>query len=235
MNEKIFRFKKFTLAIPHDLGMPLSTDGVLLGAWGLSSPQSRILDIGTGSGLLAVMCAQRHSHAHIDAIDLAWNAYQAASLNFSHSPWPERLKAHHGNVLDCQTTHHYSGIICNPPYFTTGQSSQQTSRAQARHTTSLPHGSLLAHCRQLLMPSGTAAFILPTTEGEQFIQKAQANGWFIQRCCYVATTEKKSASRILIELTLQPTTTAHETLVIRHNGQYTQAFTSLTRDFYLKM
>ncbi|MGO1297281.1 MAG: tRNA1(Val) (adenine(37)-N6)-methyltransferase [Vibrio sp.] len=235
MNEKIFRFKKFTLKIPHQIGMPISTDGVLLGAWALSGSQSRILDIGTGSGLLAMMCAQRHSKANIEAIELEVNAYHTASCNFLQSPWSERLHSHHADILTWQSSSLFSGIICNPPYFNAGKSSENRSRAQARHTNSLPHESLLEQCRQLLMPSGTAAFILPTIEGEQFIQTAQENGWFMQRCCYVAMTEKKSASRILLELTLQPTKTVHETLVIRHNGQYTQAFTALTRDFYLKM
>lgn len=235
MNEKIFKFKQFSLLTPPDIGMPISTDGVLLGAWALKEPQSCILDIGTGSGLLALMCAQRHPDAYIEAVELDLKAFHCASHNFNQSPWSKRLHIHLDNILTFENQNTFSGIICNPPYFNTGPSSEKISRAQARHTASLSHSALLAKCEQVLDLRGYAAFILPIVEGEQFMQEAVQTGWFIKRCCRVASTETKNHSRIMLELTREPVETQLEQLVIRKKGSYSQCFTALTRDFYLKM
>ncbi len=213
----------------------MSTDGVLLGAWVDMSGAQVVLDIGTGTGLLSLMCAQRNPKIKIQAIDIDDHAIEAAQVNFSHSPWQARLTLHHGNVLEYSFTDKFDRIICNPPYFNNGEQATNQSRATARHTNCLTHNDLLASCKQLLSDSGKASFVLPLVEGEQFIQLAQKQGWHLSRLCQVKPTERKQVTRLLIELQKKPTETISESLTIHSDNGYSVDFIALTKDFYLKM
>ena len=175
---KGFKFKQFSIH-GGESGMPVSTDGVMLGAWANCSPQSKILDIGTGTGLLALMCAQRFPAVEITALDIEISAIEAAQHNFTQSPWSDRLYIQHADVLQFEPTHHFEHIICNPPYFNSGEQSKQSQRATARHTDSLQHAALLKRCHELLTEEGTASFVLPIIEGERFIAMAQQQGWYL--------------------------------------------------------
>lgn len=240
LNTKGFKFKQFSIEGGQS-GMPVSTDGVLLGAWAFqdSKPDNtaplHILDIGTGTGLLALMCAQRFSNAEIHAIDIDQHAYHAAKLNVSHSPWAKRIVVEHGDILTATPSKTFDGIICNPPYFNDGEHSQHAQRATARHTKTLEHKQLIQICYQLLSEYGTASFILPMTEGEQFITLAKEEGFHLTRLYKIKPTDNKPVSRLLFELQKQETDTEHSELIIRDELGYTQAFTELTRSFYLKM
>ncbi|MEF1291264.1 tRNA1(Val) (adenine(37)-N6)-methyltransferase, partial [Vibrio sp. M260118] len=216
-------------------GMPVSTDGVLLGAWVDMSGAQVVLDIGTGTGLLSLMCAQRYPELSIEAIDIDDQAIKAAQVNFSHSPWQARLTLHHGNVLEYSFTNKFDRIICNPPYFNNGEQANNPSRATARHTDSLTHIDLLGRCVQLLNDYGKANFVLPQVEGEQFMQLAQEQGWYVSRLCQVKPTERKQVTRLLIELQKKPAETFSESLTIHSDNGYSAGFIALTKDFYLKM
>jgi len=231
---KDFDFKQFRIYGGHS-GMPVSTDGVLLGAWAEISEAKQLLDIGTGTGLLSLMCAQRYLELSIEAIDIDDQAIKAAQVNFSRSPWPSRLTLHHGSVLEYTFTNKFDRIICNPPYFNSGEQANNPSRATARHTDSLTHSDLLDRCDQLLNNNGKANFVLPQVEGEQFIQLAQEQGWYLSRLCQVKPTERKQVTRLLIELQKKPTETLSESLTIHSDDGYSADFIALTKDFYLKM
>lgn len=231
---KDFKFKKFTIYGGLS-GMPVSTDSVLLGAWISADKKDSILDIGTGTGLLSLMCAQRFEDAQISAIEINQEAYDAATINFQHSDWKYRLQTIHANILEWKATHPIDCIICNPPYFKSGEQSHSINRAIARHTDSLSHTQLLEVSKKLLQPNGKASFILPLFEGTEFISLAKASGWFVSRLCQVSTTERKPVSRLLIELSLVAHKTKQTTLIISESGQYSEAFIALTKDFYLKM
>ncbi|PTP04878.1 tRNA (adenosine(37)-N6)-methyltransferase TrmM [Vibrio splendidus] len=234
---KSFNFKKFSI-YGGQSGMPVSTDGVLLGAW-VSLPQrSCVLDIGTGTGLLALMAAQRFEDASISAIDIDQHAIDAATVNIEQSPWQDRISLHHGSVLTTDFSQRFDAIICNPPYFNSGEQAQQSQRATARHTNSLDHLELAQRCFEITTDAATASFILPTTEGEGFIKLAQQCGWYLAKRLDVKTTDRKSAIRVLFELSKDPVCEQdfhRESLTIHHDGGYSEAFITLTKDFYLKM
>ncbi|AXY01888.1 tRNA1(Val) (adenine(37)-N6)-methyltransferase [Vibrio alfacsensis] len=231
---KGFNFKQFSIH-GGESGMPVSTDGVLLGAWVQCPPRSNILDIGTGTGLLALMCAQRFPDVVITALDIESTAVEAARNNFELSPWSNRLRVIHSDINQFEPTHLFHRIICNPPYFNSGEQSKQSQRATARHTNTLKHGELLKRCYTLLDKTGKANFVLPITEGEQFIAMAKADGWYLSRICRVQSSQKKPVHRLLFELSKQACDTQESHLVIHSNEGYSEDFTQLTREFYLKM
>nr|WP_319536215.1 methyltransferase [uncultured Vibrio sp.] len=231
---KSFKFKRFFIE-GGESGMPVSTDGVMLGAWIESPADAEILDIGTGTGLLALMCAQRFSQAQITALDIEATAITAAWNNFAHSPWQARLCVLHTDVLSFTPARLFQRIICNPPYFNSGEQSKQSQRATARHTDSLRHDALLHCCYQLLEEDGKASFVLPITEGEQFIELALQQGWYLSRLCRVQPSEKKPVHRLLFELAKQSCETLESHLIIHSSDGYSDNFVQLTREFYLKM
>lgn len=236
---KGFTFKQFHIN-DHGCGMPVSTDGVLLGAWVTLPPSGPILDIGTGSGLLALMAAQRTAKQGnpITAIEIDNGAALAAQRNVTDSPWTGRIKIAHQTVqawANQQPAGSVGTIVCNPPYFNHGEQADSQARATARHTDTLPHHELLAAIRHLLSPTGSASLILPVYEGEQLIEAARVHQLYCQRLCKVKTTERKPPSRLLIELGTNPSSCQSEQLVIHQGGQYSKGFIALTKAFYLKM
>jgi len=245
---KNFTFKQFHINA-FQCGMPVSTDAVLLGAWANIIDSSTILDIGCGTGLLAIMCAQRNQTADITAVEIELNAFNAARNNSFNSPWPSRLTIKHMPIQDFVSTGlTFDSIICNPPYFNNGEQSQSRQRAVARHTSTLSHKSLLSYCNELLNENGTASFVLPKQEGLallnllQEMHSAQDSKLRLSRLTYVKTTFNKLASRVLIELSKSSLSKKVDHIngesneLIIHQGEaYSDEFISLTKDFYLKM
>lgn len=238
---KSFTFKQFHIDA-QQCGMPVSTDGVLLGAWANITTAQNLLDIGSGTGLLSLMCAQRNPKIKVTAVEIESSAAQAALQNFKQSLWSDRLTLKHLDINELlrtkQETGRFDVIICNPPYFNNGEQSHQDNRATARHTDTLSHHQLLIVCQQLLNPNGTASFILPAVEGRQFIELSGSLNFVLTRLTDIKTTPTKPVSRLLIELSLPNPHTAqciHSELVIHEAGKYSEDFIKLTKDFYLKM
>lgn len=234
---KCFQFKQFLIEIKN-CGMPVSTDGVLLGAWASAHQKDRILDIGTGTGLLALIMAQRFTKSKITAIDLEPLAVEVAQYNVSQSPWAKRIHVFEQNALTWKPTHSFDTIICNPPYFSQGRSSQNSQRAMARHVEHLPHKPLLHQMAQCLKLQGNAFLILPKEEGIQLIQDANACGLHCHQVVFVKTTPNKPVTRLLIHLKKNAQKTKfyrQQTLVIQNAHGYSSDFIRLTKDFYLKM
>ncbi|CCN48035.1 putative RNA METHYLTRANSFERASE [Vibrio nigripulchritudo MADA3029] len=232
---KDFQFKQFKIRGGRS-GMPVSTDGVLLGAWASISPAGQLLDIGTGTGLLSLMCAQRSDdNLVITAVELEQDAFETASLNFADSPWSQRIRPVCGDILNLSFDTQFDAIICNPPYFNSGEQALDTRRADARHTNTLTHSALMKTCWAHLTDTGAASFVLPLVEGEQCIEIARAQGWHLSQCCRVQTTARKPATRLLFTLTKQPCETQESSLVINQGNGYSSEFIALSQDFYLKM
>ncbi|MGS0824521.1 tRNA1(Val) (adenine(37)-N6)-methyltransferase [Shewanella sp. 0m-8] len=244
-----FTFKQFHID-DNRCGMPVSTDGVLLGAWAPLSQAQTILDIGAGSGLLSLMAAQR-SQAKITAIELDDQAALDCQHNFNASAWSDRLELICCDIQAyCQNGHskQFEHIICNPPYFANGPQSSNASRATARHTDSLSFEALLAAIKQLLAPEGQASLILPT-ESVSLLEAILATHNL--RLCHkllAASVEGKAPNRQILVLTHDLTakniidcdtdiqTASQQQLYIREkNGQYSKAFSQLSQDFYLKL
>ncbi|MBY5992465.1 tRNA1(Val) (adenine(37)-N6)-methyltransferase [Ferrimonas balearica] len=229
-----FTFKQFHVD-DRACGMPVSTDGVLLGAWATLPQRGRVLDLGTGSGLLALMCAQR-CDATITAVELDDAATAQARANFAASPWSARLSVQQADVRQWQAAP-FDAIVCNPPYFTSGLRSERgPARAQARHVDTLDHDSLLASLVRLLAPAGCASLILPLEAGEALARRADAFGLVPRQRVWVRTRPEKPASRLLLALGRSGEEAEGQSLCIHQaDGGYSPEFRRLTQDFYLKM
>lgn len=231
----IFHFKQFS--VKHDrCAHKVGTDGVLLGAWADVLHANRILDIGTGSGVIALMMAQRSSpHTTIDAIDISEEDCKQARENMADSPWPNKIKVE--NIpLQKFESEPYDLIVSNPPFFIDSAKPPVEERTRARHTESLPPEELLIHARRLLLPEGKLCIILPVTEGVSIIALAQRSGWHCTRLCEFRARDSKPVERLLFELQLQKEEIKKESLILYERGEeWTHAYKNLTRDFYLNI
>ena len=239
-----FRFKQFDIQ-QDKCAMKIGTDGVLLGAWAAVAQASSILDIGTGTGILAIMAAQRNRSANIHALEIEAAAFEQARDNIQHCSWSLRIEVFHQSIQAyCQSAPFvsYDSIISTPPYFevSANTSISEPARSKARSTDTLSFEQLLSCVEQLLNPSrGNFSLILPLQEGQAFIELAIKKGFYLKRLTHVVPRVGKVANRLLIELVLFPTELTEKTLTIRNEGKvyhdYTQAYTKLLHDFYLFM
>ncbi len=219
--------------------MPVSTDGILLGAWAKLPNEGHIVDIGAGSGLLSLMAAQRApAGIQISAIEIDNTAAVLAKENVANSPWPSTIKVYQKDVRQWVTTqaaHSIDGIVCNPPYFNSGETSHQQVRATARHTSEFSHQDLLTVIATLLKDNAEAHLILPLAEGEALLTSLEKSELHCIRRCEVRTTPAKPVSRLLFSLSRTKVPCELSSLVIHANQGYSDAFIRLTWPFYLNM
>ncbi|WP_265524433.1 tRNA(1)(Val) (adenine(37)-N(6))-methyltransferase TrmN [Providencia rustigianii] len=231
-----FTFKQFFVG--HDrCAMKVGTDGVLLGAWAPINGVQRALDIGSGSGLIALMLAQRNAHLNIDAVELDSDAAAQAQQNFDESPWAERLQIINQDIISFseQTTKQYDVIVSNPPYFEPAISCRDEKRDQARYTSTLNHPILLECARRCLLPQGIFCLVLPYDVGEKVEGMAVENGWFSALRMNVRDKQNTPYHRMLLGLRLEPCTAEVLSLTLKQqDGQYTDEFKALIQPFYLK-
>lgn len=237
----MFRFKQFTVQ-QDKCAMKVGTDGVLLGAWAPigHNPQS-ILDIGAGTGLIALMLAQRSNAGQIDAIEIDNNAYEQAVGNFEDSPWADRLFCYHAGLdefIDEMEDEEYELIISNPPFYSEDYITGNEQRDKARFNFSLPFEELAEAVSLLLRgDNGIFAVVLPYKEEENFIAIAKECSLFPFRITRVKGTPKAEIKRSLIAFKkLETEHILTDELIIeteRHN--YTPEYIELTKDFYLKI
>lgn len=233
--EKVFRFKQF--AVVNDrTAMKVGTDGVLLGAWCPIDGARRILDVGTGCGVIALMTAQRNCHAVIDAIDIDHDAIEEAELNFGNSPWSDRLTAIEGDFNSMDTERCYDLIVSNPPYFTSGVLPTGDARITARHTGSLTYRQLIEGAARLLTEDGMLAMITPTDAEGDIIEAATFTSLPVRRLTRVIPVKGAEAKRTLWLLSRQEMPYLEDHLTIAHSdGSFTDEYIALTGAFYLKM
>lgn len=218
--------------------MKVGMDGVLLGAWADTSGAERILDIGTGTGLITLMMAQKNNGAQIDAIEIDPDAFDEAVQNIGQSPWSDRIYPERCPFQEFaeRTSQKYDLIVSNPPYFTNGHQAPLKNRARARHSDSLPLHELISGAVDLLAKNGKISLVLPVESLQEIQQLANLNKVFISRLCRVKPNPQKPEFRILIELTNSECATYEERLMIEFekHHDYTPEYKELTRDFYLK-
>lgn len=220
--------------------MKVGIDGVLLGAWTpLNNSELFILDVGTGSGLIALMLAQRNKSARIDAIDIEEGAYLQSKINVDNSGWNDRINVHQIDFKDFASTSllRFDLIISNPPYFNSSLKSTNESRSKARHTETLSHTSLLENAVTVIKKTGRICLILPVTEGLQCVKFAKSLSLFCYQCVYVHPTPFHEAKRVLLEFGYndQETQIFHLDIETDKRHTYSDAFTLLAKDFYLKL
>ena len=279
-----FRFKQFEVEQNHS-AMKVNTDAVLLGAWmsvpggedagdtavdtptltgGAGSRILRALDIGTGTGVIALMAGQRLAEAgvsaHIDAVEIDADACQDAAANFNAAPWTGisfglhnvPLQEFSGSGATAGTTGDagYDLIFSNPPYFISSLKNDSQAKTTARHTDTLSQRELLFYSTPLLKEGGTLAIILPVVEGEELLRKVEfmadvavaAGGdtaaLFPSRICYVHTVERKPAKRLMLEFVkCHPSARPvlhRQQLVMMSDGANTPEYTRLVGDFYIR-
>ncbi len=236
----MFQFKKFS--INHQKSaMKVGTDGVLLGAWApISNEPFSILDIGAGTGLLALMLAQRTEAEQIDAIEIDADAYVECVENFEESPWNDRLFCYHASLDDFMEDledEEYDLIVSNPPFYKDAFPSGNMQRDTARMENALPFNDLAEAASVLLSDIGVFCVIIPFAAEEVFISLANENGLFLQKRTHVKGTPESDIKRSLLAFGRAKAEPVIEDLLVieteRHH--YTTAYTNLTRDFYLKM
>ena len=237
----MFQFKQFSIEdalCSHKVG----TDGVLLGAWALppNLPDIRVLDMGTGSGLIALMCAQRFPNALIDGIELDTKSAENADDNFNNSPWSARLKLIQADILDFAPPYSYDLIVSNPPYYDNHHWAAGTERHRARHTSAgLSFEALLSKIKALLTPdTGLFQVIIPYNSLERFKALANQQGLFTQTLILIKGQENTPINRCLISLgfkALHPYPQAKLTLKDTETRQYQEPVLSWVAPFYLKL
>jgi tRNA1Val (adenine37-N6)-methyltransferase len=235
-----FSFKQFQIRHARS-AMKVGTDGVLLGAWADVEGVHYALDIGAGSGLIAIMLAQRAPAAHIDAVEIDEAAAEEAAENMAGSPFGDRLKCFSLPIQDFvppPTRRQYDLLVSNPPFFSGGVLSFNESRKVVRHTVKLPHNELLLAVQRLLAPQGRFCLILPLLEGLRFEELAVQYGLYVNRRCSVQPREGQPVNRLLLQFVLRkPTGVAEEKLAIYQpeSQLWTPSYCNLTRDFYLSL
>lgn len=216
--------------------MKVGTDGVLLGAWCQSDECATALDIGTGTGLIALMLAQRNQSTKITAIEPNGDACIDAVSNIQHSDWADRIDLHQSALADFVPSHSFDLIVSNPPFFHTGLQTPSNGRNMARHVSSFDFNAFLA-CAKWLTPNGVLCGIYPTEIFEQMYSECKNYGLNLRRSCKVKPTPEKEPHRVLFEFGLGISETiTREMLIIESDGrhQYSPEYQKLTRDFYLK-
>ena len=218
--------------------MKVGTDGVLLGAWAKGG--QRILDAGTGTGVIALMMAQRYPEAQVTAIDIDEGAVRQAQQNVAQSPFAERVEVLRKSVQEFDGVNGFNGfnerdgfygydaIISNPPFFIDSLAAPDEQRNMARHTQTLTYAELMRAAYRLLSDDGELSVVVPFDYRQRMEDEAIFVGFFPSRVCAVKTTEKKPAKRYLLAFRKHPCPCEKEALTIG-----SEAYRQLTQDFYL--
>lgn len=213
--------------------MKVGIDSVLLGAWTRLSQEKHILDLGTGTGILALMMAQR-TNAKVDAVEINRQAFLQAEDNIKNSIFDNNIKCYNSSIQDFTSPYLYDLIISNPPYFEDSLKAKSHARSTARHTDTLSFEELLETSSALLTKNGKIALILPFSSLNKISLIAQQLKLHIARTTEVRGKEHKAPNRILIMLQKEETVASNDSLVIYNSeGRYTEEFKSLTQNFYL--
>lgn len=232
----MFRFKQFT--VKNELSaMKVGTDGVLLGAWADVAHSKHILDVGTGTGLIALMVAQR-SFAAIDAIEIDSDAACEARENFINSPWAERLSVINGDFADSGTLagRVYDTIISNPPYFVNSLNCPDEQRNKARHTSTLSYNVLIANIANLLATDGNVFLITPSDVEDLLTGIIADNNLFVCGKTYVLPTPNALPKRILWHISNSQKNYRQNTITIEVSRHvYTEDYIAMTKDYYINM
>lgn len=244
-----FRFKQFEIAQDR-CAMKVGTDGVLLGAW--ASGGSRILDVGSGTGLISLMMAQRFPMAQVVGIDMDEDACGQAKENVERSPFAERVVIRHCRLQDFHCADFvassvgdgdarmeenglFDAIVSNPPFFVNSMKNPDSKRSMARHTDTLPFRELWSGVKRLLSEDGVFSVVLPTEVKEDFIAEGCVSGFYLIRQCAVKTVERKQPKRFLLSFSKHRNGMLENTteIMMDKDGNRSEWYTKITDEFYL--
>lgn len=238
---KPFRFKEFTIH-QDKTAMKVGTDGVLLGAWcSIDDNVESILDIGSGTGIVALMAAQRSDSMTIDAVEIDESAYEQTVENFEESDWGDRLYCYNASFKEfteeiAEEEETYDLIVSNPPFYTDNFETENEARNKARFASSLPFEELIFGVSKILSPEGKFAVIVPFKEEEKIINLSKQKHLFLNKICHIQGNPSSEIKRSLMEFSFHDSEIKKEHLIIEiERHQYTQEYINLTKDFYIKM
>lgn len=235
-----FKFKKFEIK-QDKCAMKVNTDGILLGAWADVNGKSLALDIGSGTGLIGLMVAQRNPSLTTHAVEIDQEACQQASSNMANSPFADRLMCINDSIQNFAKSANtkYDLIVSNPPFFSGGTFSQNENKTSVRHTTKLSHVDLLKSTKSLISDDGHFDLILPYLEGLRFVELAAKYDFGLKHITEVKSFEDKPTERVLIRLAHKYRNTSTTSELVIYNSStandYSQDMIALTKDFYLFM
>lgn len=236
MSNPYFKFKQFT--VWHDrCAMKVGTDGVLLGAWADANQADRILDIGTGTGLIALMLGQRTPETtHITALEIDQDAALQATENISRSPWHDKIDVKCADFNTYTAESAFDLIVSNPPYFIQSLNCPDKQRNTARHNNSLTYETLISRSSSMLTAPGKLALIFPMEVYDTVLAAASASGLYPSEIVRVITAPQMPAKRCLACFTRQNVQCRIQELLIEKSRHvYSDEFTQLVKDFYLKL
>lgn len=226
-----FQFQQFSIRQTH-AALKVGTDALLLGSIAQFTNPKTILDIGTGTGVLALMCAQRFPEATIEAVELDEQACIDAAHNFTSSPFADRLSLIQSDIKHFQSEKQFDGIICNPPYFENSQLSADESRSRARHTQDLDFESLIAIISSTLSTNGKAWIILPESSNEKWLDLVNQSPLQLSEKWLIYGKPDKLVRNIYCLQHEVATPQTHTLTVRQPDGKYTSAYIALTKDFH---
>ncbi len=235
----MFQFKQFNI-LQDRCAMKIGTDGVLLGAWcPIDNNPKIILDIGTGTGIIALMLAQRTDAIQIDAIEIEENAFEQATDNFENSIWADRITCYHAGLdeLVDEPDDEYDLIVCNPPFYSEDFKTGDERRDAARFQDAMPFEELVDSAHLLLSENGIFAVIIPFKEEDKFIDLCANRELFpinVTRVKGNLTSEIKRSLLAFKRYELPILTTSQLVIEVNRN-EFTVDYINLTKDFYLKM
>jgi len=232
----LFQFKQFKI---HDgkSAMKIGTDGTLLGCWSDLSKAKSVLDVGSGTGVIAIMCAQKNPNVEVFALEIDQMATEDAQYNIDNSPWSDRINLSHSALQDYEPTEQYDHIISNPPFFEKSMKATGDARNTARHTDSLHYTDIFKFCETNLSDGGCLSVILPVENARKAIEDGVKFGLYPKRICEVKPVPHKEPHRLLVEwckdanVITENTKLTIETGMKRH--EYTPEYITLGKAFYL--
>ncbi len=230
-----FHFRQFSL-YHHRSTMKVGTDAVLLGIWTPVAGVKRVLDIGTGCGILSLLLAARSKDARLDAVDLDAASVQEAAANFMASPFSGRLNAIRSDITSYHPPENrkYDLIISNPPFFTRDHRPERPGRKLARHTDTLSYWQLVEAVHRLLRSGGHFSVVLPYRQSKEFVALAENTGLFLQRQMLIFPKPCKEPNRVNLLLGTSPGTVAAEKLIIRNeDGTFSSRYLEMVKKYYL--
>ena len=235
MPEPVFHFKQFSVRQDR-CALKVGTDGVLLGGWTDWHGARRVLDIGTGIGVLALIAAQRAPDTHVDAVEVDPESAAQAAENVAASPWPDRVRVHAMDVRRLRTGEPFDLVVCNPPYYAGEAASPDVRKNLARHQAALGFPELLEIVARVLTPEGRLSVVLPRGREAEFLGLAAERGLHPRRRCRVRYVPHRPPKRVLLELRRGPGGVEERELTVEGDGPlgYDPAYRALLRDLMLK-
>lgn len=233
----VFSFRQFDVD-DSGCGMKICTDSVLLGAWfgRAHTDARRVADVGAGSGVLTLICAQYMPQAHVTALEIDPQAAHACGLNFAASPWNDRLTVAEGDFMAWSPSAPVDAIISNPPYFTTGELSADKARAGARHQSGLTYATLIAKAARWLSDDGRLALVSPAEFGSHIVFEAEMAGLKLRRRLAIRTSPAREPSRTLWDFGRRDGDFTDGTLALRNaDGTISDDYRQLTSELYIKL